>query len=59
MSRCSIFIVGKVDKDAWRICLADFVSTEDGTGVVHIAPAFGEDDYNLGSGVRFAYDTAR
>lgn len=41
------FYVGKVDKDAWRICLADFVSTEDGTGVVHIAPAFGEDDYNL------------
>jgi len=27
---------------------ADFVSTEDGTGVVHIAPAFGEDDMNLG-----------
>lgn len=29
------------------VCLADFVSTEDGTGVVHIAPMFGEDDYNL------------
>jgi isoleucyl-tRNA synthetase len=26
----------------------DFVTTEDGTGVVHIAPAFGEDDMNLG-----------
>jgi len=26
---------------------ADFVSTEDGTGIVHIAPAFGEDDFNL------------
>ena len=27
---------------------ADFVSTEDGTGIVHIAPGFGEDDYQLG-----------
>ena len=27
---------------------ADFVTTEDGTGIVHIAPAFGEDDFRLG-----------
>ncbi|MFQ5864436.1 MAG: isoleucine--tRNA ligase [bacterium] len=27
----------------------EFVSTEEGTGIVHIAPAFGEDDYQLGS----------
>ncbi|AAC65439.1 isoleucine--tRNA ligase [Treponema pallidum] len=27
--------------------VADFVSTEDGTGVVHVAPAFGEDDYEV------------
>jgi isoleucyl-tRNA synthetase len=33
---------------AFRIFAADFVSTEDGTGVVHIAPGFGEDDYRLG-----------
>lgn len=33
---------------AFRICAADFVSTEDGTGVVHIAPGFGEDDNALG-----------
>lgn len=32
----------------YRIILADFVTTEDGTGVVHIAPAFGEDDLNAG-----------
>ncbi len=32
----------------WQILAADFVTTEDGTGVVHIAPAFGEDDLNLG-----------
>lgn len=35
------------DKKAFRILSADFVSTEDGTGVVHMAPAFGEDDFNL------------
>ncbi len=34
--------------DAWRIVAADFVSTEDGTGIVHIAPAFGADDYAIG-----------
>ena len=33
---------------AFRVCAADFVSTEDGTGIVHIAPGFGEDDYRLG-----------
>jgi len=32
---------------AWKIVPADFVTTTDGTGVVHIAPAFGEDDYQL------------
>ncbi len=34
--------------NAFRIVAADFVTTTDGTGVVHIAPAFGEDDYNVG-----------
>ncbi len=33
---------------AWRVVPADFVSTEDGTGIVHIAPAFGADDYATG-----------
>lgn len=36
-----------------RVVAADFVSTEDGTGLVHIAPAFGEDDFNLLSKVDF------
>ncbi len=35
-------------EDAFRVVQADFVSTEDGTGIVHIAPGFGEDDYQLG-----------
>ncbi|MEI6040379.1 MAG: class I tRNA ligase family protein, partial [Candidatus Berkelbacteria bacterium] len=35
-------------ENGWKINAAEFVTTEDGTGVVHIAPAFGEDDMNLG-----------
>ena len=30
--------------DAFRVILGDFVTTEDGTGIVHLAPAFGADD---------------
>lgn len=33
--------------NAWKIYTAEFVTATDGTGVVHIAPAFGEDDLNL------------
>jgi len=36
---------------AHRVYAADFVNMEDGTGVVHIASAFGEDDYRLGQEV--------
>ncbi|MBQ8157334.1 isoleucine--tRNA ligase [Candidatus Saccharibacteria bacterium] len=35
-------------KNCYKVQLADFVSDEDGTGIVHIAPAYGEDDYALG-----------
>jgi isoleucyl-tRNA synthetase len=35
-------------KNAFRVVAADFVTTDDGTGVVHIAPAFGEDDFAVG-----------
>jgi len=31
----------------YRVCAADFVSTDEGTGFVHISPAFGADDFNL------------
>ena len=37
-----------VDKEYAYVVAADFVSTEDGTGIVHIAPAFGADDLNVG-----------
>ncbi len=35
-------------ENGWKIYAADFVTTEDGTGIVHIAPAFGTDDMQLG-----------
>ncbi len=38
----------KNQKNGWQVRTADFVTVADGTGVVHIAPAFGEDDMNLG-----------
>ncbi|MDR2937291.1 MAG: isoleucine--tRNA ligase [Rikenellaceae bacterium] len=34
----------KPDGDAFRVITGDFVTTEDGTGIVHIAPTFGADD---------------
>jgi len=34
------------DTNTWTIIPADFVNTDDGTGIVHMAPAFGEDDFN-------------
>ena len=34
-------------ENGWKVYAADFVTIEDGTGVVHIAPAFGEDDMRL------------
>src|SRR3989339_303747 len=36
-----------VEQKAWYVIAGDFVSTEDGSGVVHIAPAFGADDYEV------------
>ncbi len=34
--------------DPYRVIIGDFVSTEDGTGIVHIAPTFGADDMRVG-----------
>ena len=34
-------------ENAYKVYAADFVSNEEGTGIVHIAPAYGEDDYAL------------
>ncbi len=42
-----LFDYVKVNKKAFYVTAGDFVSTEDGSGIVHIAPAFGADDYEL------------
>ncbi|UCE19399.1 MAG: isoleucine--tRNA ligase [Gemmatimonadota bacterium] len=43
-----LFTFSETDKSAFYVATADFVTMGEGTGIVHIAPAFGEDDYNLG-----------
>ncbi len=44
----SIFDFNKPDNHAYPVISGDFVTTEEGTGIVHIAPAFGEDDMRVG-----------
>ncbi len=41
--------------NGWKVYTADFVTTESGTGVVHIAPAFGEDDMALGTAEKLPF----
>ncbi|GIF00252.1 isoleucine--tRNA ligase [Paractinoplanes rishiriensis] len=41
------FLVEHAGPAAYQVLAADFVTDEDGTGVVHLAPAFGEDDQNV------------
>jgi isoleucyl-tRNA synthetase len=36
------------DADPFKVVLGDFVTTEDGTGIVHTSPAFGADDFKVG-----------
>ncbi|MCX8011435.1 MAG: isoleucine--tRNA ligase [Ignavibacteria bacterium] len=43
-----LFNFVKLDKKGFYVITGDFVTTEDGSGIVHIAPAFGEDDYQVG-----------
>jgi len=40
------FVKNETNKKAFYVACADYISTEDGTGLVHTAYAFGEDDYN-------------
>lgn len=42
-----LFPYFKGTKNAFKIILGDFVTTVEGTGIVHIAPAFGEEDYEV------------
>ena len=43
-----LFNFHKPEKRAWFVIAGDFVSLEEGTGLVHIAPAFGEEDMEVG-----------
>ncbi len=43
------------DQTAFIVTCNDYVSTEDGTGIVHTAPAFGEDDYQTGRKYNIVY----
>ena len=45
----------KVDKKAFFVTCAEYVTTDDGTGIVHIAPAFGEDDNKVGKEYELPY----
>lgn len=49
-ARCSEETHQSCEKGAFRLFNADYVSTEDGTGIVHIAPAFGEEDNKVFAG---------
>ncbi len=42
-----LFPYFKNTKNAFKILVADFVTAEDGTGIVHTAPNFGEEDYDI------------
>jgi isoleucyl-tRNA synthetase len=42
-----VFDLGDRERGGFPVIAGDFVTTEDGTGLVHIAPAFGEDDYGV------------
>jgi isoleucyl-tRNA synthetase len=44
-----IFDLADVEPGGFPVIAGDFVTTEDGTGLVHIAPPFGEDDYQVGA----------
>ncbi|MBN1634367.1 MAG: isoleucine--tRNA ligase [Ignavibacteria bacterium] len=43
-----LFKFFNLEKKAYYVTVGDFVTMEDGTGIVHIAPAYGEDDYQTG-----------
>lgn len=50
-----LFDYVKDTKDAFYITVADFVTLTDGSGIVHIAPAFGEDDAAVGKKYRLPF----
>ncbi|PID79898.1 isoleucine--tRNA ligase, partial [bacterium DOLZORAL124_64_63] len=49
------FVAPEEDKNAFVVVEADFVTLDSGTGIVHMAPAFGEDDYQVGRANNLAF----
>ena len=45
----------RISENSWQVHAAEFVSMEDGTGIVHIAPAFGDEDLSLGREKELAF----
>jgi isoleucyl-tRNA synthetase len=43
----TVFELGEAPANAFTVVAGEFVTTEDGTGLVHVAPAFGEDDFRV------------
>jgi len=43
-----LFNYHQTKEKGWYVVAANFVTTEDGSGIVHMAPAYGEDDYQTG-----------
>ena len=43
-------------QNAWQVLVADYVTTEDGTGIVHQAPAYGEEDQKIGEAAGIPVD---
>ncbi len=46
----------KNKENAWKVWVAEFVSDTDGTGIVHIAPGFGDDDMKLSQANNIPFD---
>lgn len=49
------FCAAPPDREAFTVVAADFVTLDSGTGIVHLAPAFGEDDFQAGIEHRLAF----
>ena len=49
------FVTPPADKEAFKVVAADFVTLDSGSGIVHMAPAFGEDDYQVGQRENLAF----
>jgi isoleucyl-tRNA synthetase len=55
-----IFNLSDIERSSFPILADEFVTTEDGTGIVHLAPAFGEDDYRVaGAAAEVPFDPTR